>query len=327
MNRSALTWNEVEDITRGRFGETSAVCPFCSAGRRTALKRKHKVLSVKLVEPDFAIFHCNHCEASGYCRPDRASRSVVDLAEQRRRREEAERRNEQDRQARTLKALELWNEAQPFRGSPAELYLRHSRGIGDWLDGFRLLDEALRFHPDCPFGDKRLPCMVALVRDVQTNVPVAVHRTALTADRYPKRIDRMSLGPTGGGAIKLSADNEVQFDLLIGEGIETVLSASKQLKVRPAWSLIDRNGVARFPALQGIEGVTVAVDNDASGDGQRAAAECVNRLTSSGVDVYAVKPTFVGDFNDVIRDGTRGTKFVARFTPRQISREAADFFI
>jgi putative DNA primase/helicase len=328
MNRSELTWNEVEDITRGRLGETRAVCPFCSSGRRTALKRKSKVLAVNLREPDFAVFHCHNCDASGYCRPDATSSSrVIDFAERRRRREQTKRQAEQEKQDRTRKALELWDAAEPFRGSPAELYLRHSRGIGDWLDGFRLLDEALRFHPDCPFGDKRLPCMVALVRDVQTNVPVAVHRTALTADRYPKRIDRMSLGPTGGGAIKLSADNEVQFDLLIGEGIETVLSASKQLKVRPAWSLIDRNGVARFPALQGIEGVTVAVDNDASGDGQRAAAECVSRLTSSGVDVYAVKPTFVGDFNDVIRDCTRSTKFVARFTPRQISREAADFFM
>jgi hypothetical protein len=132
MNRSELTWNEIEDITRGRFGETSAVCPFCSAGRRTAEKRKRKVLSVKLLKPDFAVFHFNHCEAGGYCRPNRASRPVIDLAEQRRRREQARRHTEAEKQDRTRRALELWDESLPFRGSPAELYLRRSRYIGDW---------------------------------------------------------------------------------------------------------------------------------------------------------------------------------------------------
>jgi hypothetical protein len=168
MTRSELTWNEIEDITRGRFGETRAVCPLCSAGRRTAQKRKDKVLSVNLREPDFAVYHCHNCDAQGYCRPDGASSRVVDLAERRRRREQAKRQSDQDKQDRTRKALELWNEAQPFRGSPAELYLRHSRYIGDWLDACDLLDENLRFHADCQFGTERQPCMIALVRDIVT---------------------------------------------------------------------------------------------------------------------------------------------------------------
>jgi putative DNA primase/helicase len=317
MNRSALTWNEIEEITRGRFGEMMAVCPFCSAGRRTAEKRKRKVLGVKLLKPDFAVFRCNHCEASGYCHPDRASRPVINLAERRRQRAQARRQTEQEKKDRTRAAMELWNEAQPFRGSPAELYLRHSRYIGDWLDACDLLDENLRFHPDCPFGKGRQPCMVALVRDILTDAPVAVHRTALTSEPLPQRVDRMSLGPVGGGAIKLSsaaaADSEAQFDLLIGEGIESVLSASKNFRFRPAWSLIDKNGVAKFPVLQGIEHVTIAVDNDRSGDGQRAAAECARRLRNSGIDVYEAKPYFIGDWNDDIRrQMTRGGRVFLR---------------
>jgi hypothetical protein len=296
-----LTWAEIEEITGGRFGRTMAVCPLCSANRRTPHKRQSKVLAVKLVEADFAVFYCNHCEASGYCRPNTASR-VVDFAEHRRQRERAKRNAEKEKQDRTRGALTLWNDAQPFHGSPAEPYLRHTRGIGDWLDAFNL-NEALRFHPDCPFRGERLPCMVALVRDIQTDVPVAVHRTALTTEPMPQRVGRRSLGPTSGGAIKISADEEVQSGLLIGEGIETVLSASKELQFRPVWSLIDKNGVSKFPVLSGIESVTIAVDNDASGDGQRAASECVNRLTLGGIEVFTARPILLGDFNDVIRAG------------------------
>ena len=141
--------------------------------------------------------------------------------------------------------------------------------------------------------------MVALVRDIKTDAPVAVHRTALTTDLLPKRINRMSLGPTSGGAIKISPNDEVHSGLLIGEGIETVLSASAELQFKPCWSLIDKNGIAKFPVLSGIESVTIAVDNDASGDGQRAAAECVKRLTRAGIEVFTVTPIRLGDFNDI----------------------------
>jgi Toprim domain-containing protein len=88
--------------------------------------------------------------------------------------------------------------------------------------------------------------------------------------------------------------------LLIGEGIETVLSASLMLKFRPAWSVLSRSGIARFPVLSGVECVTIAVDNDESGDGQRDAATLVERLTAAGVEVITVQPNLAEDFNDVL---------------------------
>jgi vacuolar-type H+-ATPase subunit F/Vma7 len=94
--------------------------------------------------------------------------------------------------------------------------------------------------------------------------------------------------------------------LLIGEGIEMVLSASKQFQFKPVWSLIDKNGVAKFPVLSGIESVTIAVDNDPGGDGQRAAAECVRRLTQAGTEVITVQTNLVSDFNDLIREYKHG---------------------
>jgi len=300
-----ISWDAIEAITHGRLGRTMATCPLCSETRRTPQKRHNKVLAVNLLESDFAVFFCNHCEAQGYSRPDTPSH-VVDLVEQQRRRDETRRHADKEKQDRTRQALMIWSEGQPCRGSPIEDYLYYTRGIGDWLDTFPYLDKVFRYHPSCPFGGERLPCMLALVREIKTNAPVAIHRTALTTGQRPERIDRKSLGPTTGGAIKISPDHEVHSGLLIGEGIETVLSASKLLQFKPVWSLIDKNGLAKFPVLSGIESVTIAVDNDPSGDGQRAATEFVQRLTQAGVEVITAKTNLVSDFNDFIREYKHG---------------------
>jgi Toprim domain len=296
--RTALTWTDIERITHGRLGRTArAPCPFCSHTRRLANQRK-PVFAVKLKEPDFAIYNCAHCGESGYVHPE--TTRVIDLAERKHLREEANRREHEDKQQRTAAALQLWNERQPFVGSPAETFLRDARGIGDWLQAFDL-DQSLGFHPSCPFGGERLPCMVALVRNIKTDEPQAVHRTALTPEKPPRRIDRLSLGPVSAGAIKLSLDGDVTQGLLIGEGIETTLSASLMLKFRPCWSVLSRSGIARFPILSGIECVTIAVDNDETGDGQRDAAELVERLTTAGVEAITIQTNLAKDFNDLVR--------------------------
>ena len=60
-------------------------------------------------------------------------------------------------------------------------------------------DESLRFHPRCPYGTDAYPCMLALVRNTLTDKPQAVVRTALSS--CGEKIERMSYGPTGGGAM------------------------------------------------------------------------------------------------------------------------------
>lgn len=294
---AAFAWTDVERITQGRLGRTvRAICPFCSLSRRTTNQKK-PVFAVKLKEPDFAVYNCAHCGESGYVHPDTSR--VIDLNHRRQLRAEADKREHEDRQQRTAFALQLWNERQAFSGSRAQTYLRDTRGIGDWLEAFDL-DESLGFHPSCPFGGDRLPCMVALVRNIETDEPQAVHRTALKLGPKPERIDRLSLGPVAGGAIKLSLDGDVTHGLLIGEGIETTLSASLVLKFRPCWSVLSRSGIARFPILSGIECVTIAVDNDKSGDGQRDAATLIERLTAAGIEAVASQSVIGKDFNDAL---------------------------
>ena len=187
-------------------------------------------------------------------------------------------------------------ETRALLASPAETYLRVNRCIGDWLDEFALED--FGYLASCPFGIDRLPCMLALVRDTRTNTPVAIHRTALTKDNPPQKINRMSYGPTGGGAIKIGP--EIAKDLLIAEGVETVLSASKQFHFKPVWSLIDADNLAKFPILPGIENLTIAVDNDP--DGRLAAMECAHRQLAGGVKVIRIQPNFCKDFNDLLMD-------------------------
>jgi hypothetical protein len=290
-----IDFDGIQAITQGRFGRTMAVCPLCSSTRRTPQKRASKVLAVNLLAPDFAVYFCNHCGESGYSHPDKC---VVDRTEQKCR--QATQHAETERQKRQEQALRLWHAGRPFRGSPAEDYLLHTRGIGDWLDTFPFLDQVFCYHPDCPFADERHPCLIALVRDIHTDIPVAIHRTALTKDDPPQKIGRMSLGPISGGAIKISPDFEVHEGLMIGEGIETVLSASQHYQFKPVWSLIDAANLARFPPLSGIECLTIAVDNDANGTGQFAATECSARYLRASIEVTTVKPTRVKDFNDLV---------------------------
>jgi len=191
-------------------------------------------------------------------------------------------------------ALQIWSEAVNARGTLVEKYL-----------GKRALvlpegcQEALRFHPSCPFGaGVRHPCMIALYRDIKTNEPKAIHRTALTPEG--KKVDRKALGPKAGCAIKLSTDEDVADGLTIAEGVETAL-AGMALNFRPAWALGDAGSVAKFPLLAGIECLTILVDNDASGTGQASALECSNRWTGMGREVFRVVPTNVGrDMADIV---------------------------
>ena len=59
--------------------------------------------------------------------------------------------------------------------------------------------------------------------------------------------------------------------------------------------------MAKFPVLAGIEALTLLVDNDKSGAGQRAAEECASRWETVA-DVTLITPTNLGaDFNDWIQ--------------------------
>jgi putative DNA primase/helicase len=163
----------------------------------------------------------------------------------------------------------------------------------------------LRFHRGCPFGSANYPCLIALVRNVANDREQAIHRTALQPDGAALKIDgktaRLSLGPIGGGAIKISDNADVTTGLTVGEGLETTLAAMMvPTWYRPAWALLSARNIEVFPVIAGIEHLTILVDHDKSDQhgrraGQGAAADCARRWDAAGREVVAVIPTREGD--------------------------------
>jgi hypothetical protein len=184
-------------------------------------------------------------------------------------------------------------------GTLAECYLADTRKI-DLAALPADVDAALRFHPRCPFGPgRRHPCLLGLFRDVELNAPAGIHRVALTPEA--KKIDRRTLGRwPGARAIKVWS---VSSELVIGEGIETVLAAAtrcthRDAPLRPAWAMGPKGSIASLPILGGVQALTVLVDNDS---GAPAVAEtCASRWAAAGRTVRLLTTQHVKDFNDLV---------------------------
>jgi hypothetical protein len=203
-------------------------------------------------------------------------------------------------------ALQLWRRAFEPHGTLVEAYLRN-RCLE--LPG-EAANEAIRFHPDCPFGtgsSSARPAMVCLVRNIVSNEPQGIHRTALAPDGSAIKRDgktfRMSLGTIAEGAIKLDPDEDVTQGLCIGEGVETCL-AGRQMGLRPVWSAANTGGIEKFPILPGIEGLHLFAENDANGASAKAVEACARRWYEADRDVFVITPD-VGDLNDELLEAAR----------------------
>ena len=210
-------------------------------------------------------------------------------------------RNEAER---IVRAMDIWDDARWIETTPAEVYLHIHRRV-EILAGAS--SAVLRFHPACPFGDARHPCLIALVRNIITDEPQAIVRTALNPDGTTLKIGgktaRKSLGLTSGGAVKLSDNAEITTCLGIGEGVETVLSMRQtpEFGLSPVWALISAGGLTSFPVLAGVECLWIAVDNDQAGI--EAASVCARRWRAAGRKSYRITPNRAGhDLNDAMRD-------------------------
>lgn len=204
-------------------------------------------------------------------------------------------------EARGRRALEISVEALHPRGTAVEAYFACRRlTLPDEAAG-----EAIRFHPACPFGRARVPAIVALVRDVQSNEPKAIHRTALDTEGRKAWVDgndRRLLGPASGGAVKLTPDEDITLCLGVGEGIESTLSLrlAREFGASPVWALLSAGQVRVFPALAGIETLWIAVDHDS--EGVSAANSAARTWHRAGREVFLIKPhTADTDLNDIIR--------------------------
>jgi hypothetical protein len=208
---------------------------------------------------------------------------------------------------RAPEALAIWSAAREPQGTPAWTYL-FKRGVALEALSYRI-NEALRFHPDCPLHDERRMCLVALWTDTISGEARAIHRRPITPDGENLGHWR-AWGPTTGCVIRLWPDDEVSQGLVLGEGVETVLAAATHIAhhgtlLQPAWAAGDAGHVGAFPVLSGLEALTLLVDADENGTGQCRAAECARRWTAAGRQVIRLTPRLVGtDFNDLIEVGS-----------------------
>jgi hypothetical protein len=148
--------------------------------------------------------------------------------------------------------------------------------------------------------------MLALFRDVHIDEPRAIQRTWI--GNGPRALGRMSLGPIRDAAIKLWPLLGPQ--LVIGEGIETVLAAALHVRgpdgaaLQPAWAVTVAANIKYFPLIKTVQRLLILVDNDKTGVGQRAAAACSCRWCDAGHEVLKLIPhTPHKDFNDIVMKG------------------------
>jgi hypothetical protein len=205
------------------------------------------------------------------------------------------------------RAMTIWKEAMSPRGTPVELYLRHRRLS---LPQDVLKADALRFHPACPFRlddgtTVRLPAMLGLMRDIRTNEPKALHRTAFEEDGRGKSElpglgnAKKMLGHAKDTVIKLTADDEVVDGLGVAEGIETALTLLCA-DWRPLWACGTAGAIERFPVLPGIECLTIFADADRAG--MAAAEKCQEQWNAAGLECRILAaPNAGSDWNDMAR--------------------------
>jgi len=194
-------------------------------------------------------------------------------------------------------AMRLAKEAVPMAGTLVEKYLRQRRA---WPD-CEVAD--LLFHPCCPMGNHgKLPVMLAIMRNIATGQPQAIHRTALLGDGSGKHpAGKMMLGPKTGAAIMLCPSEEVATGLSIAEGIENATSAIAS-GWWPMWVAGDAGNLAMFPVIEGVEHLNIFGDADERGTGQAAARACAERWQLSGKAATVYLPPLGKDWNDIARE-------------------------
>jgi phage/plasmid primase-like uncharacterized protein len=189
-------------------------------------------------------------------------------------------------------ARRLFAAGRAIQGTPAERYLRwrglvHVRKLR-WL----------RFHPRCfhrddHSGDTVWPALLAGVTDLAGEL-CGLQRTWLTAEgrKAPVADPRRALGVLVGHAVWFGAAADV---LVVGEGVETVLSIRDVLPSLPCAAALSAAHVAAFQIPPPVRRLYIAFDDDPAG--RHAADRLAARARAIRVETILLQPR-MGDFND-----------------------------
>jgi Toprim domain-containing protein len=270
MTSNNLSFDQILDITGDRYGAIDSPCPLCSHLRKPA-KQRLKVLRVYRDAPDFARFHCVHCEAKGWV-SDRAAASTekrLPAAEIEKIKTDIAAREAEHEVIRRMKALGLWRRGKAVPNTPVERYLRLARGYRARIPA------TIRFLPE---SEGFAPAMIAAIGiadeiepgilSIPDHAIRGVHITALLSDGSAKAgtgRDKIMIGKSIGSPIVLAPPND-GLGLAIAEGIEDAFSIHEATGLG-AWAA---GSASRMPALATvipsyIDCVTVVADPDDAG--------------------------------------------------------------
>jgi hypothetical protein len=200
-------------------------------------------------------------------------------------------------------ARRLFAMSVPIGGTLVETYLRN-RGIKPVHDA-----GALRFHPRCYYRPdehsptETWPAMIAAVTDLDGRITGA-HRTWLAPDGFgkaPLDTPRRAMGGLLGHAVRFGAADDV---LVVGEGIETMLSLRSALPAMPMAAALSANHLAALLLPPTLRRFYIARDADAAGD--MALEALTERAEEAGIEALVLSPR-MGDFNEDLRAFGLGT--------------------
>ena len=214
----------------------------------------------------------------------------------------------------TEAARRLWRRCRAVDGSHAERYLQ-ARGLS------RCRFAALRFHPALRYRDgasvRRFPALVAAVTagpgHENGDAIFGVQRTWLDPHSPAKAgvaDPRKALGRVYGLAVRFGMPSD-DAALVVGEGIETVLSLVTAVPEITAAAALSAGSLGAFAPPPGVARLVIARDNDE--DGALAAERLARRCARAGVAATIVVPAG-NDFNDdLVALGAAALR--ARFAP------------
>lgn len=192
-----------------------------------------------------------------------------------------------DTEERKASLNRMWQSAKSWQS--AKDYLKSRGCIGD-VALYQDLRGGRVWHKE---RGRKYDAMLALVRD-KGGRPLTIHRTFLE-DR--RRFDRKLMPPIdslAGASIRLG---EIGDMVVIGEGIETVLSGCLHYEC-PGMAVINAGLMKEVRLPESVRNVVILADHDKSFTGQAAAFALARRLDNEGRRVGVVMTKTRGDFND-----------------------------
>jgi hypothetical protein len=103
------------------------------------------------------------------------------------------------------------------------------------------------------------------------------------------------MGHLLGNAVRLTPHKDI---LVVGEGIETMLSLSEAAPGLPVWAALSSGHLGAVLLPEGLQRLYIAIDRDPAGQG--AAERLSARATEVGIGCHVLEPQ-LGDFNDDLR--------------------------